>query len=97
MDSIERDLHMSFKNTHYVSIFVPSVLLGFVAALQLTGCSDAPAGLPSDTAGAGGEFAQGGADAAHAGASSKAGASSNAGASGKAGAMGKAGANGKAG
>ena len=52
---------MSFKNTHYFSVFVPSVLLGFVASLQLTGCSDTPAGLV-DAAGAGGQLELGGAD-----------------------------------
>lgn len=51
---------MSYTKTHYLSVFVPSVVLGFVAATQLTGCSDAPAGLPSDGAGTGGQQAQGG-------------------------------------
>lgn len=51
---------MSFKNSHYFSVFVPSALLGFIAALQLTGCSDAPAGLTDDAAGAGGVSAHGG-------------------------------------
>jgi predicted lipoprotein with Yx(FWY)xxD motif len=64
---------MSFKNTHYVSVFVPSVLLGFVAALHLTGCSDAPPGLLDDTAGAGGQFAQGGSHQAGKGGRSSAG------------------------
>jgi predicted lipoprotein with Yx(FWY)xxD motif len=54
---------MSFKNSHYLSVFIPSVLLGFVVALQLTGCSDTPTGLLGATAGSGGELAQGGADA----------------------------------
>jgi len=53
---------MSYTKTHYFSVFIPSVLLGFVAALQLTGCSDAPAGLSA--AGAGGQAEQGGATAA---------------------------------
>lgn len=44
----------SFTKTHYLSVFIPSVLLGFVAALQLTGCSESPIGL-SDSAGAGGQ------------------------------------------
>lgn len=69
---------MSYKNTHYFSVFAPSVLLGFVAALQLTGCGESPTGLPSETAGAGGESAQGGAQPG-AGASSKAGESGEAG------------------
>ncbi|MEI9940613.1 MAG: hypothetical protein WDO69_25640 [Pseudomonadota bacterium] len=53
---------MSYKNSHYVSVFVPSVLLGFIAALQLAGCSDSPPGLPGEAAGAGGQSAQGGAE-----------------------------------
>jgi len=55
---------MSYTKNHYLSVFVPSVLLGFVAALQLTGCSDAPAGLPSGDAGTGGQLAQGGKNSA---------------------------------
>ncbi|HET7541791.1 MAG TPA: hypothetical protein VFK05_18075, partial [Polyangiaceae bacterium] len=55
------------------SVFSPSVLLGFVAALQLTGCSDAPAGLPSAGAGTGGEAEQGGAAPSVAGTTSKGG------------------------
>jgi len=61
---------MSFKNNHYLTVFIPSVLLGFVAALQLTGCSDAPLGLPGVSAGAGGELSQGGADAVASGGTS---------------------------
>ena len=76
---------MSYKNTHYFSVFVPSVLLGFIAALQLTGCGASPPGIVDDTAGAAGESAQGGSGPASAGATSKAGASSNAGEGGEAG------------
>ena len=82
---------MSFKNNHYLTVFVPSVVLGFVAALQLTGCSDAPPGLPSATAGSGGEFAQGGADPL-----STAGATSAAGEAGEGTALGQAGETGEA-
>ena len=65
-------IEMSYTKTHYLSVFVPSVLLGFVAALQLTGCSDAPVGLPSG-AGSGGQLAQGGKDSASGGKTSSAG------------------------
>jgi len=96
---------MSFKSTQDVFVLGSSILLGFVASLQLTGCSDGPPGLQG-TAGTGGGFAQGGtdsvpeggsADASEAGSPSKAGASGKAGAPGKAGASGKAGDNGEAG
>jgi predicted lipoprotein with Yx(FWY)xxD motif len=83
---------MSYKNTHYLSVFVPSVLLGFIAALQLTGCSDAPVGLSVDDGGASGKSAHGGAAHGTAGATSKAGAGSKAGASSKPGEGGEAGA-----
>jgi predicted lipoprotein with Yx(FWY)xxD motif len=69
---------MSFKNSHYFSVFVPSALLGFIAALQLTGCSDSPPGLQGETAGTGGVSAQGGAPVSEGG-------RSNAGESGDAG------------
>jgi len=66
---------MSFTKSHYLSVFVPSVLLGFVAALNLTGCGESPAGLPSETAGAGagGGSAHGGSGSVSGGASSEAG------------------------
>src|SRR6478735_8737717 len=53
---------MSYTKSHYLSVFVPSLVLGFVAALQLTGCGESPTGLPSDDAGAGGQLGHGGAD-----------------------------------
>jgi predicted lipoprotein with Yx(FWY)xxD motif len=64
---------MSYTKTHYLSVFVPSVLLGFIAALQLTGCSDAPAGLPSGNAGTGGHAAHGGSDSVSGGTTSSGG------------------------
>jgi len=64
---------MVYSKTHYLSVFVPSVLLGFVAALHLTGCGESPAGLPSASAGASGEAAQGGNDQGSGGTSNQAG------------------------
>ena len=64
---------MSYSKTHYFSVFLPSVLLGFVAALQLTGCGESPAGLPSGNAGTGGKSAQGGSESASGGTTSGAG------------------------
>jgi len=81
---------MSFKNNHYLSIVVPSALLGFIAALQLTGCSDSPPGLPSENAGAGGVFAQGGAPVSNGG-RSKAGEAGEAGETSQAGQAGEGG------
>jgi len=66
---------MAYSKTHYFSVFVPSVLLGFIAALHLTGCGESPAGLPSDSAGAsaGGDASQGGKDEGSGGTSNQAG------------------------
>lgn len=77
---------MSYTKTHYLSVFVPSVLFGFIAALTLTGCGESPAGLPGSTAGSGGEIGQGGADQGSGGSQSNgdAGAKSDAGEAGEA-------------
>ena|GEM_PF-380454 len=63
-------IYMSYTKTHYFSVFLPSVLLGFVAALHLTGCGESPAGLPSGSAGAAGHLAQGGTDSTSGGTTS---------------------------
>jgi len=54
---------MPFEKRHYLSLLVPNVLLSPVAALQLSGCGEAPPGIVTQTAGAGGQSARGGADA----------------------------------
>jgi len=64
---------MSYTKAHYLSVFAPSLLLGFIAALQLTGCGESPAGLPSADAGAGGASAHGGASSLSGGGSGEAG------------------------
>jgi predicted lipoprotein with Yx(FWY)xxD motif len=69
---------MSYTKTHYLSVFVPSVLLGFIAALQLTGCGQSPAGLPDASAGASGESAHGGANSLSGSGNTEAGATSEA-------------------
>ena len=76
---------MSYSKAHYLSVFAPSLLLGFVAALQLTGCGESPAGLPSTGAGAGGESAPGGSSSMSGGGSSEAGETSETSQAGEAG------------